>query len=157
MTTEEWARRCTSNTHHMGEAICLLCAKKMVEDREKKWKEYLGICLADVEDMLGVALVHGWSSPSYRIEAGKRLRKELGLGGEDMSQDEYKVGTPEWWLKEQIHGRYGIIHRVLDLVEGNHISIMKGVELIEALFKDREAGRIHDTLSMSAPWNDLGT
>lgn len=74
-----------------------------------------------------------------------------------MDYVEYKVGTPEWWLKDEIHGRYGIIHRILTLVEGHHISIMKGVELIQALFKDRAAGQIHDTLAMSAPWDDAGS
>lgn len=61
-----------------------------------------------------------------------------------------KIGTTQWWQKEFINGRHGIIHAVMVLVFGHNISPRKGVELVDQLRKKKRGGAIP-----LAPWEDV--
>lgn len=43
------------------------------------WKRYHALLSEELESLVGIAYIHGWSSTLERIEAGKKLRAELGI------------------------------------------------------------------------------
>ena len=47
---------------------------------EKDWKAYTDLLVAELQEVVGMAAMHGWKSSRY--EEGKRLRAALGIGDE---------------------------------------------------------------------------
>lgn len=47
------------------------------------WKRYRALLREELDSAIGLAYVHGWRSTPEMIEAGKRLREELGISEPD--------------------------------------------------------------------------
>mgnify|MGYP001613822396 CR=1 FL=1 len=62
-----------------------------------------------------------------------------------------KIGSREWILAEELHGKRGIVDAVLSLVVDGQISKGKAVELLENIARLRQEPGL--TLSVDAPWD----
>ena len=69
------------------------------------WKRYHALLSEELDSAIGVAWVHGWRSTPEKIEAGKRLRAELGLPDNELDAV-IKARETEKRVCEKCKGNY---------------------------------------------------
>jgi hypothetical protein len=82
--------------HRINDAMrndepCVYCQRDNLKLQIDIWKRYYALLSEELESAIGMAWIYGWRSTPEKIEAGRKLRMELGLP--DNGLDAY-AGAP---------------------------------------------------------------